>query len=132
MEDFIEKEHNDDQILISDTNIIKEKESNDINSKLTFNEKDDEQERILPKLSFLDFFYNAFYKEKCCIDKRQKLIEACNKIMLQYYSVENMLYNQIMLENLFKDYKWNNPELKNIFNNNSLYYIKNNLLNNYY
>ena len=132
LEDFIEKEHNDDQILISDTNIIKEKESSDINSKLTFNEKDDEQERILPKLSFLDFFYNAFYKEKCCIDKRQKLIEACNKIMLQYYSVENMLYNQIMLENLFQDYKWNNPELKNIFNNNSLYYIKNNLLNNYY
>ena len=132
LEDFIEKEHNDDQILISDTNIIKEKESSDINSKLTFNEKDDEQERILPKLSFLDFFYNAFYKEKCCIDKRQKLIEACNKIMFQYYSVENILYNQIMLENLFKDYKWNNPELKNIFNNNSLYYIKNNLLNNYY
>ena len=51
--------------------------------------------------------------------------------MFQYYSVENILYNQIMLENLFKDYKWNNPELKDIYNNNSLYYIKNNLLNNY-
>ena len=131
MQDFIEKEHNDDQILISVTNIIKKKESNDTKNKITFSEKDDEQGRILPKLSFLDFFYNNFYKEKCCIHKRQQLILACNEIMFQYYSVENILYNQIMLENLFKDYNWNNPELKDIYNNNSLYFIKNNLLNNY-
>ena len=33
-----------------------------------------------------------------------------------------------MLENLLKDYKWNNPELNNILNNNSLNKIKNLIL----
>ena len=131
LEDIKEEEHSDNQIVINDINIMEEEESNDINDKINY-EKDDEQERILPKLSFLDLFFNTFYCKKCCFHKRQQLILACNEIMFQYYSVENILYNQIMLENLFKDYKWNNPELKNIFNNNSLYYIKNNLLNNNY
>ena len=130
LEDIKEEEHNDNQIMINDSNIMEE-ESNDNKDKINFIGKDNKQERILPKLSFLDFFFNIFYCKKCCFLKRQKLIEACNNIMFQYYSVENILYNQIMLENLFKDYKWNNPELKDIYNNNSLYYIKNNLLNNY-
>ena len=52
--------------------------------------------------------------------------------MYKHYSVENILYNQIMIENLLRDYKWNNPELKNIFNNNSLHYLKIILLNNNY
>ena len=52
--------------------------------------------------------------------------------MYRYYSVENILYNLIMIENLLKDYKWNNPELKNIVDNSLLYHIKNNFLNNNY
>ena len=30
-----------------------------------------------------------------------------------------------MFENLLQDYKWNNPDLKNILNNESFGYIKN-------
>ena len=103
LEDIKEEEHNDNQIMINDSNIMEE-ESNDNKDKINFIGKDNKQERILPKLSFIDFFFNTFYCKKCCFLKRQKLIEACNNIMFQYYSVENILYNQIMLENFFKDY----------------------------
>ena len=75
-------------------------------------------ERILPKRTFLDFMFNTIYMEKCCRFKRQKIIVDCNEIILKYYSIENILYNQFLFENLIKDYKWNNPELQNIFNNN--------------
>ena len=128
----LEKENYDDQLLINKIKDIKEIESDDINDDNNFIKKEDEQERILPKLRFLDFIYNTFYKENCCYYKRQQLICACNKIIFQYYSIENILYNQIMIENLLQDYKWNNPQLENIFNNNSFYYIKNNLSNNNY
>ena len=129
-EDSSENENNDDQILINDSNITKEKEIFDLEDNNNFFRKFNEQERILPKLNFLDFFNDTL--RICRNYKRQQLLLACNKIMYKHYSVENILYNQIMIENLLRDYKWNNPELKNIFNNNSLYYIKNNLLNNYY
>ena len=42
-----------------------------------------------------------------------------NEITSKYLSVDYLLYNQIKLENLFKDYKWNNP-LLNTFRNNQL------------
>ena len=29
-------------------------------------------------------------------------------------SIESLLYNQLILENLLKDYKWNNPMLNNL------------------
>ena len=31
-------------------------------------------------------------------------------MVAKYLTVENLLYNQIRLENLLKDYKWNNPQ----------------------
>ena len=42
--------------------------------------------------------------------------------------MENIIYNQIMIENFMKDYNWNNPKLNDILNNNSLLNIKNNYL----
>ena len=33
-----------------------------------------------------------------------------------------------MIENLLQDYKWNNPELKNILNNDSFVDIKNDFI----
>ena len=32
-------------------------------------------------------------------------------------SIDSLLYNQMKLENLFKDYNWNNPILNNIEKN---------------
>ena len=50
-------------------------------------------------------------------NKNLELISNCNKILLKYMSIESILYNQLMLENLLEDYKWNNPHLNNISNN---------------
>ena len=55
--------------------------------------------------------------KKCCSSNKQDIISACNGIILKLYSVDNVLHNIIMLENLFKDYKWNDPNLSDIENN---------------
>ena len=39
------------------------------------------------------------------------------EIVYKYLSIDSLLYNQLKLEGLFKDYKWNNPSLSNIKNN---------------
>ena len=39
---------------------------------------------------------------------KQALISSCNDIVAKYITIENILYNQIKLEYLWKDYKWNN------------------------
>ena len=41
---------------------------------------------------------------------KQALISSCNDIVTKYITIENILYNQIKLEYLWKDYKWNNPQ----------------------
>ena len=82
---------------------------------------------LFPKFYFYDFLANNFYFKQYCSSNKQEIISLCNNIISKYYSIEYIIYNQMKLENLFKDYKWNNPELKDIYNNNSLYYIKNNL-----
>lgn len=56
---------------------------------------------------------------------RQEIIDKCNEIILKYYSVENILYNQLMLEILLKDYKWNVPELNKLDNNKLILQLKN-------
>ena len=73
------------------------------------------KETILPKYNIFVFICNLF---SCCCknNKAQKYICVCNEIREKYYSIENILYNQFMIENLLKDYKWNNPDLKFIKN----------------
>ena len=71
----------------------------------------------LPKLRFFDFFFNNIYSKCCVYIKRQKLIDSCDNILYKYYSIENILYNQILFDNLMKDYQWNNPNLKSIHKN---------------
>ena len=95
----------------------------DVNDFIKKEEKD--EGRILTESDFIDFFYNPFYKRGICSHKHQEILCECNSVILKYFSIENILYNQILLENLFEDYKWNNPYLKNILNNNSLNYFKN-------
>ena len=72
---------------------------------------------MLPKLHFYDFLFNNFYSKKCCAGSKQELISTCNEIVSKYNSIDYILYNQIKLENLLKDYKWNNPKLNDIQNN---------------
>ena len=77
----------------------------------------------IKKLHFFDFFLNNFYS--CCKKQRpQKIIHMCNEIIYKYASIDNLIKNQILIENFFKDYKWNNPALNNVENNNLFIQLK--------
>ena len=75
------------------------------------------KEKVFPKLSFMHFFCNNLYYNKCNKFRSQEFLHICNKILLKYISIDSILYNQMRLENLFKDYNWNNPILNNIEKN---------------
>ena len=89
------------------------KENININKEDKFSSDD----KRIKKLSFFDFFLNNLY---CCFKgkKNQKIIHSCNQIVYNYASIDEIIKNQILMENLMKDYKWNDPRLNNIENNN--------------
>ena len=89
-----------------------------------YNTNNEKKERIFPKLSFYDFIFNNIYCKKCCTSKKQDLLEICNKIISKYYTMDYIIYNQMRLENLFKDYKWNDPGLNIIENNEMINELK--------
>ena len=109
-----------EQNLINNFNSNKNEEIDDSNN---LTENKDKQKRVLPGRCCCDFIDNYFCGGICCCLERQKLIYNCKGIVLNYFSVENIIYSQIMLENLLKDYKWNDPELKKILNNDSFRFI---------
>lgn len=122
--------HNINDSIISENDDVLNKKENDDNNLINKEYSD----RILPKRGFFDFIYNNINDfidfENCCHHKKQDIIRDCKKIIFKYYSIENLLFNQILFENLIEDYKWNNPKLKNILNNNSFNNIKNDLIKN--
>ena len=120
---------------------VSEKEEKKMNLIYNVNDKEDEeidnetyskktkakQERILPKKCCCDYTCNALFGCICCCIERQKIINNCKEIVLKYYSIENIIYNQVMIENLLVDYQWNNPEHKIILNNDSFKFIHDSL-----
>ena len=78
----------------------------------------------IPKFHFYDFLYNNVYFDCCKPSTTQGVISACNDLISKYYSIDAVIYNQLRLENLFRDYKWNNPQLNSIGNNDILSQIK--------
>ena len=74
------------------------------------------KEKNFKKLTFAQFFLNNIYCKNCNKLKDQEIIRICNEIIANYLSVESLLYNQILMENLFKDYKWNNQQLNSLDN----------------
>ena len=69
------------------------------------------------KINFIHFIFNNIYFKRKNGIKQQEIIDICNSILSKYTSIDCILLNQIMLENLLKDYKWNDHNLKNIGNN---------------
>ena len=61
---------------------------------------------------FIDFLFHKFYFKCCGYSSRHILINSCNDIVAKYITIENILYNQMRLECLWKDYKWNNPQFQ--------------------
>ena len=106
-------EDKDDKNIIDDDNI---KKNTDLDSRPLFK---------IPKFHFYDFLYNNIYSDNCCkTSPTQEVLSACNDIITKYYSIDAVIYNQLRLENLFRDYKWNNPKLNNITNNDLISQIK--------
>ena len=107
--------------------------NNDKGSECPTTEKEEKDEEVdnnnlhLPKMPFVNFIFNNLFIDKCSNSNKQKLINLSSKIIYKYYSIENILYNQIKFENLLNDYKWNNPKLKNVQNNKTILEIRNNL-----
>jgi hypothetical protein len=132
----LSSDFNKNEKLINNQNTEKE-----IVIKDEFNEKDNINEKSndfqyeasednsleLPKLRMFDYIFNNIYcTKKCCSNyKRQMLISTSNDLLSKYFSIEKLLYNQIMIENIIKDYKWNNHRLKSIQNNELISKLKN-------
>ena len=127
------KENNIDKDLDDDINNI---DSNDNSRKSSLiitennseiNNEEDEllQMKIMPKFSFIQFFCNNLYCNCCNKFRKQEFLYICNQIMLKYLSIDSILYYQMELENILKDYKWNNPILKNIEKNVLIKKLKN-------
>ena len=68
---------------------------------------------------------NNIYRKSCCDINEQEIIGLINEITVNYLSVDLILYNQIMIENLLKDYHWNNVKLKDINNNEDIIKLRN-------
>ena len=126
------KNNKDDLILNKElkefsNNIENKNESNedlikkDDNNELLINEIDPELENAINKrsnkINFIYFFLNTIYCDCCKRNKIEDMISVCNEILDKYLSIDNLLYNQIILENILKDYKWNDSSLNGIKNN---------------
>ena len=48
--------------------------------------------------------------------------------MAKSITIENIVYNQMKLEYLWKDYKWNNPKLNDIRKNELIYKLKDKII----
>ena len=111
---LIDKEKSNRNYSINEDILINDLDNIDENN---LENEDNKMITKLPKLRFFDFFFNNIYSKCCIYIKRQKLIDSCDNILYKYYSIENILYNQILFDNLMKDYQWNNPNLKSIHKN---------------
>ena len=109
-----EMEHIDKNIIGSNNELIENKKED----KTIKDYAKEGNGRILPKLKFFDFFFNNIYFNFCKRREKQEIIALCNNIVANYISIDSVLYNHLKLENLFKDYKWNNPGLNDITKNN--------------
>ena len=115
--------------LISPLN-QKDKEKNELENQNSINDIDSVKENLedvksenylnLPKLSFFDFLFANIYCKCCKKIRKQEIIKECNKIIANYSSIDKILFNIIELENLFMDYKWNNPKITKLKKNDLL------------
>ena len=119
-EDLLNKSNEDKDILVINDDNNNEEEQDNLNGDLN---NDNEN---FPKLNCFDFLFSGIYNGKCCCKLNvKKLIEKSNEIISKYYSIENIIYNQIKFENMLKDYRWNNQELNNFDNNDLIIQFKN-------
>ena len=113
-----ELENNKEQIIEFKTDSIDNKDQNteekeDSIDTLNSSDKEIQNNKInrsikYPLIKFYDFLVNKLYLKYFGHSDKQTFINSCNDVLKRYASMENLIYNQIRLESLFKDYKWNN------------------------
>ena len=99
--DLIEKELIENDINEPDDDIVEEHDEKIKSSYLNLS---------IP--NFFYFLFHFFYSKCCGRSSNHILINSCNDIVAKYITIENILYNQMKLECLWQDYKWNNPQYK--------------------
>ena len=114
-----ELENNKEQIIEFKTDSIDNKDQNteekeDSIDTLNSSDKEIQNNKInrsikYPLIKFYDFLVHKLYLKCFGHSDKQNFINSCNDVLKRYASMENLIYNQIRLESLFKDYKWNNP-----------------------
>ena len=87
-------------------NIDNDKKTDDGNIYKTLSENID-----LPPISFFDFLFHKLCF-KCFGLKKHIMINSCDDIVAKHLTVEKLIYNQIKLEYLWEDYKWNNKKFE--------------------
>ena len=122
--DFLSNNHpTKDKLIINDNDNENDTENNNVD-----NNYDDDFDKLIkkfPKFRFWNFLLNTFYNNKCFkYNSKYEFLSKCNQILFKYISIDNILYNQIKIENLLKDYKWNDPQLNNIGNNELILELK--------
>ena len=80
---------------------------------------------VLNELCCCEYVFNNFYCKCCKKYNSQDLINKVKDITYEYLSMERLLYNQILLENLIKDYRWNDPALNDIQNSEVIIKLRN-------
>ena len=111
--------------LLSINNDIDTNDELEENNKNEKDKNESEDDIILEKLGFFQFFFNNIYCKCCKRIKIQDTINNINEIIYKYLSKDYLLYSGLLFENLLEDYKWNNPLLNDIHNNNSIIKFKN-------
>lgn len=118
-----EKDDSEDNNIIG---CINENDIEDIEDNIIVKKENQENEKELPKTKWYQIIANSICS-KCYSSKNKMhtLLKSCNEIVLQFYSVENIIYHLILFENLLQDYKWNNPKLLDITKNDKFKVINN-------
>ena len=124
---LIEHENQDDNINLDIAQQHHEKSNSEI----------EKQKEVKFKDIVFSSLYNCFCSCECCKlpsccsrSKEQILIDKYNETLAEFYSIENIIYNQILIENLFKDYKWNDERLEDINENEKIIRLNNTIKQN--
>ena len=111
------EEDNDEKTKIElKSDLLDDKKEEKENIIFSENAGEEKQRKIysenidLPSPRFIDFLCHNLYFKCFGPSSRQALIESCNDIVAKYITIESIFYNQMRLEYLWKDYKWNNPQ----------------------
>ena len=83
--------------------------------------------KIMKSYPRMDFVSYLFCRNCKKYQKNKKLISLSDNILFKYLSVDSVLYNQIIFDNLFKDNKWNGQNLNRIESNELMNKSKDNI-----